>query len=159
MESKISSIFDTLYQQYTQQRIAFISQSKRISEYESENITYQLISEIIEQCPEFHHLGVLCHIPIRNVIRDNTLMSEAEKKYVSHFSTHLDFLIINHVSKKPVLAIETDGYMYHKENTLQHQRDLMKDHILKIYGLPLLRLSTTGSRERERIIEKLIQSV
>ena len=75
--------------------------------------------------------------------------------YASNYNTHLDFLIINKVSKQPVLAIETDGYSYHNDETEQHQRDMMKDHILSNYGLPLLRLSTKGSGEREKIISSL----
>ena len=31
----------------------------------------------------------------------------------------------------------------------------MKDHILEIYNLPLLRLATTAYGEKEKIIEKL----
>lgn len=46
---------------------------------------------------------------------------------------------------QPVHAIETDGYSYHNDETEQYQRDMMKDHILSNYGLPLLRLSTKGS--------------
>lgn len=56
---------------------------------------------------------------------------------------------------QPVLAIETDGYSYHNDETEQPQRDMMKDHILSNYGLPLLRLSTKGSGEREKIISSL----
>ena len=82
-------------------------------------------------------------------------MSAEELKYASNYNTHLDFLIINKVSKLPVLAIETDGYSYHNNETEQHQRDLMKDHILSNYGLPLLRLSTKGSGERKKIIDSL----
>ena len=78
-------------------------------------------------------------------------MSEEELKYASNYNTHLDFLIINRVGKQPVLAIETDGYSFHNDETIQHQRDLMKDRILSNYGLPLLRLSTKGSSEREKI--------
>ena len=86
-------------------------------------------------------------------------MSESEMKYAANYSTHLDFLIINRVSKQPVLAIETDGYSYHNDDTEQHQRDLMKDHILKSYGLPILRLSTKGSGEREKVTEMLNQLI
>ena len=86
-------------------------------------------------------------------------MSESEMKYAANYSTHLDFLIINRVSKQPVLAIETDGYSYHNDETEQHQRDLMKDNILKSYGLPLLRLSTKGSGEREKVTEMLNQLI
>ena len=154
-ESKICSIFDYLYSQYTNERMAFLSGHKNISEYDSENLTYSLIENIIAEYPEFRHLGVLCHTPLRNVIRDWSLLNEEEKKYISHFSTHLDFLIINHVTKKPVLAIETDGFSYHNETTEQHQRDLKKDHILDVYGLPLLRLKTIESGERERVVSSL----
>lgn len=84
-------------------------------------------------------------------------MSEEELRYAANYSTHLDFLIINRVTKLPVLAIETDGYSYHNDQTKQHQRDLMKDHILSCYGLPLLRLSTKGSGEKEKVFSMLQQ--
>ena len=86
-------------------------------------------------------------------------MSEEERRYVSHYTTHLDFLLINHVSKKAVLAIETDGFNFHNEKTEQHSRDMMKDHILSSYGLPLLRLSTTGSGEHAKVVAMLREIV
>lgn len=70
-------------------------------------------------------------------------------------STHIDFLIINRVTKEPLLAIETDGYSYHNEQTEQFKRDRMKDHILANYGLPLLRLSTVGHSKEQRIVDAL----
>ena len=86
-------------------------------------------------------------------------MTPEEVEYASHDGTRLDFLISNLASKKPVLAIETDGYSFHNDRTEQHRRDLMKDHILSSYGLPLLRLSTKGSGEREKISAMLDQLV
>lgn len=86
-------------------------------------------------------------------------MSESEMKYAANYSTHLDFIIINRVSKQPVLAIETDGYSYHNDATRQHQRDLKKDNILRSYGLPLLRLSTKGSSEREKVTDMINQLI
>lgn len=62
---------------------------------------------------------------------------------------------VNHVTKKPVLAIETDGYNFHNGDTNQHLRDEMKDHVFKVYDISLLRLSTTGSNEKERIVAAL----
>ncbi len=59
------------------------------------------------------------------------------------------------VSKKPVLAVEVDGYTYHKTGTAQASRDQLKNHILKLYEVPLLRLKTNGSGEKEKIIEIL----
>ena len=154
-ESKISSIFDYLYSQYTAERMAFLAGHRNISEYDSENLTFSLIENIIHEHPEYAHLGVFCHTPLRTVVRDWSLLNDDERKYISHYSTHLDFLIVNHVTKKPVLAIETDGYKFHHEETDQHQRDEMKNHILDAYGLPLLRLSTTGSGEKDKIIKAL----
>ena len=154
-ESKLASIFDYLYEQYTEQRMEFLQSHPQVSEYISENLTYSLVQEILASDRRFCNLKVFCHIPLRQVVKETTLMSMEERKYASNYSTHLDFLVVNTVSKQPVLAIETDGYSYHKEETDQHQRDLMKDHILATYGLPLLRLSTKGSNEREKVLDKL----
>lgn len=154
-ESKLASIFDYLYEQYTEQRMAFLESHAQISEFASENLTYALISEVIASDSAYSCLKVICHIPLRQVVKDTSMMSTEEMKYASNYNTHLDFLIINKVSKQPVLAIETDGYSYHNDETEQHQRDMMKDHILSNYGLPLLRLSTKGSGEREKIISSL----
>jgi len=154
-ESKINSIFDYLYSQYTTERMAFLAGHRNISKYDSENLTFSLVENILNGYPEYSHLGVFCHTPLRTVIRDWTLLNDEERKYISHYATHLDFLIVNHVTKKPVMAIETDGYNFHNEETEQHRRDEMKNHILEVYGLPMLRLSTTGSEEKEKIIKAL----
>ena len=70
-------------------------------------------------------------------------------------ATHLDFLIYNRISKEPVLAIEVDGFHFHKPGTVQYHRDRMKDNILKLYNIPLLRLPTNGSGEIELIAAEL----
>ena len=155
-DSKISSIFDYLYSHYTSERMAFLAEHRNISEYDSENLTYSLLENILAEYPDFSHLGILCHTPLRNVIKSWTLLNEDERKYISHYSTHLDFLIINHVTKKPVMAVETDGYSYHNDETEQHKRDLLKNHILEVYGLPLLRLKTNESNEKKKIVSSLL---
>lgn len=154
-DSKISSIFDYLYSHYTNERMRFLADHKKISEYDSENLTYSLLESILSEYPEYRHLGILCHTPLRSVIRNWSLLNEEETKYISNYCTHLDFLIINHVTKKPIMAIETDGYTFHKNDTVQHRRDTLKNHILEIYGLPLLRLRTNESGEKEKIIDLL----
>ena len=158
-DSKIASIFDYLYEQYTAERMAMIERLPQISEYASENMTYHLINDILTSDNRFSCLKVLCHIPLRQIIKDTSLMSQEELAYASNYNTHVDFLVINSISKKPVLAIETDGYSFHNDATEQHQRDKMKDHIFALYSLPLLRLSTKGSGEGERIIEQLTNCV
>jgi hypothetical protein len=51
--------------------------------------------------------------------------------------------------------MEVDGYKYHKLDTVQAARDLLKNHIMELYEIPLLRFQTNGSGEKERIIEML----
>ena len=154
-DSKINSIFDYLFSQYTKERMQYLKGHKKISEYDSENLTFSLLEKTLSEYPEFNHLGIFCHTPLRNVIHDWSLLNEQEQKYISYYSTHLDFLVINHVTKKPVLAIETDGYTYHNDETEQHQLDLLKNHILEVYGLPLIRLKTNESGEKEKILSSL----
>lgn len=155
IESKINSVFDLLYEQYTEVRRAFLKKHRRISEYDSENLTYALLENVLAAEPIFRHMGILCHQPLRQLIHDWSLLNEEEIRYTSNSATHLDFLIYNRVSKRPVLAIETDGYQFHKQGTRQSERDQLKDRILHRYGLPLLRLSTIGSDEEKKVKETL----
>ncbi|MBO7202736.1 MAG: DUF2726 domain-containing protein [Paludibacteraceae bacterium] len=157
-ESNIHSIFDLLYDQYTESRLAYLKDHKRISEYDSENITYAMLEQIIEENTKFCHLGIVCHQPLRQLLRDVSLLSNDDRTYALHPKTHIDFLLYNRVSKQPVLAIETDGYQYHKEDTTQSMRDEKKNRILATYGIPLLRLSTIGSNERQQV-EKTLKKI
>ena len=153
-ESKMYSIFDYLYKQYTEERIAYLKKHKKISEYDSENLMYSLIEEIIAD-NKYSSLDVVCHFPLNMLIKNPELLNEPECQYAMNTATHLDFLIYNRIGKKPVLAIEVDGYKYHKENTVQASRDLLKNHIMELYEIPLLRFKTNGSGEREKIVEML----
>lgn len=154
IDSKVYSIFDYLYKQYTEERILYLKKYKKVSKYDSENLMYSLIIEIISD-DKYLNLDVVCYYPLNILIKDFTLLSEKECKYVNNPATHLDFLIYNKIGKRPVLAIEVDGYEYHKKNTIQEKRDLLKDHILELYEIPLLRFKTNGSGEKEKILEKL----
>ena len=42
-----------------------------------------------------------------------------------------------------------------EEDTVQASRDLLKNHIMELYEIPLLRFMTNGSGEREKIVEML----
>ena len=154
VDSKIYSVFDYLYKEYTKERMEYLKHYKKVSKYDSENLMYSLINKIIAD-KKYSSLDVICHIPLRALIKNMELLNEKEKKYVMNPATHLDFLIYNRTSKKPVLAIEVDGYFYHKEGTVQASRDLLKNHILELYKIHLLRFLTNGSNEREKIIEML----
>ncbi len=152
IDSKVYSVFDFLYSQYREQRWKYLRNKKRISEYDSENLTYNMLLEILKDYPEY---GVQCFEPLSMVIRDMSKLSDEEVVYALNPSTHLDFLIYNKLSKLPIAAIETDGYAFHKVGTVQHERDLKKNHILEVAGLKLVRLNTTGSNEKERVLKAL----
>lgn len=157
--SNIHSIFDYLYSQYTAQRIKYLSSHPHISAYASENLTYAMITKIISERNEFRGLKVACHIPLRMIFANTSKMSPSERTFASNYSTHVDFLVYGMAGKKPVAAIETDGYAFHNSETHQHELDMMKNHIFQIYGLPLLRLSTKGSDEQKTVTEFLAHSL
>ena len=119
-ESKIFSVFDLLYQTYAEQRRIFLRKYKKISEYDSENLMYGLINEIIKKYNGNYEIAV--HVPLNMIIRDLGLMSDDEKKYAKNDWTHVDFLIYKTIDKSPVLAIEVDGSKYHKEGSKQAKK-------------------------------------
>lgn len=156
--SSISSVFDYLYDQYEASRLEYLKKHKRISEYDSENLMYGLIQEVLSSHGN-NTLGVVCHQPLRQLFRDYSKMTDEEKAYVCTGASHLDFLIYNKVSKQPVMGVEVDGFNYHRAGSKQAERDALKNHILEVYSLPLIRFATNGSGEREileREIEKII---
>ena len=46
-------------------------------------------------------------------------------------------------------------YYFHKGGTIQSERDSLKNHILELYHIPLLRFVTNGSGEKEALLEQL----
>ena len=148
--SQVSSIFDLLYEDYTKELLNFYKTHKRVSEYDSENIAYGAIQDTIKEIG-MSHLGILLHYPLRHLISQTSNISSEQRIYASRSWTHVDFLIFDKVTHKAKYAIEVDGAKYHKRETDQGRRDLMKDSILKAIGIPLLRLSTVGSQEKEKI--------
>lgn len=153
-QGQISSIFDLLYEDYTNELLNFYKTHKRVSEFDSENLAYWAIDDILKN-KGFSHLGVLMHYPLRHLITSVSNLTQDQRAYASHPWTHVDFLIYDTVSHKARLAVEVDGTQYHKVNSRQGRRDEMKNTVLASIGLPLLRLSTAGSQEKERIIQAL----
>lgn len=152
-ESKIHSIFDLLYKQYTKERDEFLAKHKKVSIYVSENLAYVCIKKCLSD------IGVLTidfviHVPLLDFVKITDEFTDEEIRFI-RTDAHVDFLIYNKMDKKPILAIEVDGFKYHKQNFKQINRDQIKNIILEKIGLPLLRLSTTGANEEERIKSKI----
>lgn len=153
IESNVKSIFDLLYKENILARLQYLKNKKRISLFDSENIAYNEIENILKN--NYNNLGIITHIPLFRILENKNLLNKDELKYASHEWTHIDFVIYNKMDKKPSLAIEVDGYTFHKKSTAQSQRDELKNEILKKYNIPLIRLSTIGSDEKNIIKSKL----
>lgn len=149
--SNLHSIFDLLYASYAEQRKEYLEGKGNVSEFDSENIAYNVIATIFRKNNDMSCLEVIPHYHLSSLINDTSLLTEDEYKFARSSWSHVDFLIENRVSKQPVLVIEVDGFAYHHNGTKQAERDKLKDSILKKYGIPLLRLSTAGSGEVEKI--------
>lgn len=153
IESNVKSIFDLLYKENRLARLQYLKNKKRISLFDSENIAYNEIENILKN--NYNNLGIITHIPLFRILENKNLLNKDELKYASHEWTHIDFVIYNKMDKKPSLAVEVDGYTFHKKSTAQSQRDELKNEILKKYNIPLIRLSTIGSDEKNIIKNKL----
>lgn len=157
VKGEIYSVFDLLYADYTKQRHEYLKKHGLISEYDSENLMYGLIKEILEEMG-MQNLDVSVHQPLKMLIRNTEKLSDIECKYVMNPATHLDFVIYNKLDKLPVIAVEVDGYAFHQAGTRQAERDTMKDAILRKYEITLVRCKTNGSGEKENIKRALIHS-
>ena len=154
IQSDLCSIFDYLYKGFEENRAKILQKTARVSKYDSENLTYGLIKDVLSN-DKFSKYDVLFNYPLWNLIRDFSKLNEQEKLYASNPSTHLDFLIYNKLGKSAVLAIEIDGYAFHKKGTTQSRRDLIKNKVLEKYEIPLIRFATNGNNEKEKLIKEL----
>lgn len=91
------------------------------------------------------------HTWVSMLARSYEPLTAEERKYARNPLTHVDFLLFNQMDKRPVLAIEVDGTAFHKAESKQAERDMKKNSILEKCAVPLLRLRTDGSGEKEKI--------
>ncbi|WP_455092082.1 DEAD/DEAH box helicase, partial [Prevotella jejuni] len=93
-DSKIHSVFDLLYQQYTIERLAYQAEHAKVSNYMSENLVYDLLVKVLDEL-SWKNLSVVCHYPLAKIISDWSLLTSQEKDYAKNALTHIDFLIYN----------------------------------------------------------------
>ena len=158
IESTVYSVFDLLYQGYAEQRRSFLKKHKRVSEYDSENLLYTVIQEILQKA-EFSFVDCAAHVSLVNLVKDYSILTEEETTYARNPLTHVDFLLFRRMDKSPLLAIEVDGVAFHTAGSLQASRDEKKNRIFERCGMPLLRLRTDGSGEKDRIKQALLAAV
>lgn len=149
-ESKIHSVFDILYKQYTAERLAYEAQDNKVSQYLSENIIYETLIKAIDNI-QMTNWNVVCHYPLSRLITDFEGLDTQEIAFISNSLSHVDFLIYNSITKKPIMVIEVDGWKYHNLSEVQQSRDKLKDDILTKYGLKPYRISTVDTINVETI--------
>ena len=131
------SQFDILYGQYAEER------KKEVHTDQSFHISIRV------------RKGIMPQYPLRLLVKSDILLTESEEAYANRSWTLVDFVLYNKTTKHPILAIEVDGMAFHQVGSEQAKRDELKNSILDKAGIPLLRLTTDGSNEKNKIINAL----
>ena len=153
VHSQIYSVFDYLYRHYAKAREGVMRQYGKVSEVDSENLMYAVIRDVLNK-DDYTKYDVVMHVPLRMILCDLTKLNTRELSFATNHFTHVDFLIYSRITHKPILVVEVDGFAYHN-NAKQQERDQVKNNILEKYNIPILRLSTIGSGEKEKIVAAL----
>lgn len=154
VQSNIVSIFDVLYGAYSAslERYSLVKNSN--PKYSAaENVAELCLQEILAE-EKYSHVEYRKQVPLKDALPHVRGLSEEQYDFVFSDSS-LDFLIRLKGSRRVFLAIEVDGWEFHGMNEEQQRRDALKDSIMSIYGIPVLRLPTIGSGEGEQIREAL----
>lgn len=155
-EGNIKSIYDILYSDYEEQLDKFRAKHPS-KDFDTENITKELLKHILED-NKYKSFWFRMHVSLRDfVTNEKHNLTDEEFKFYMHPNAHVDFLIYNKMSKKPVFVIEVDGVSFHEQQEKQRIRDAKKDAILKKMCIPILRLKTNESNEKVRIINFIDQ--
>lgn len=83
---------------------------------------YAFITDILRS--NFTQFDVATHVPLRMIVKEADSLNEEERKYLMNEYTHVDFLIYSKIVHQPTLIVEVDGYEFHKEGTVQAERDI-----------------------------------
>lgn len=153
INSEIRSVFDYLYRQYADARESVMRKYGRVSEVDSENLMYALIREVLS-ADGYTQYDVVMHVPLRMLLRDLTKLHARELSFATNRLSYVDFLIFSRLTHQPMLAVEVDGFAYHN-TAKQQERDQVKNAILETYQIPLLRLCTVGSGEKQKLTAAL----
>ena len=152
-ESGVLSVFDLLYQEYSERLSEFASRVHGGSKYKSENIVWTLLKDVLKD-PAYDLLEVVSQVRLRDLMPDTDRLNERQKKFVRSTSA-VDFAIYHKVSKRMLLAIEVNGTEYHEDNPEQQARDELKAQIISVYGADMLSLRTNDSNIESMIRDRL----
>lgn len=160
VKSKIYSVFDLMYDDYSPILEEMNQRLKNISDFKSENIIATVIDDVLNDIAEIcndNRYGALSfkhNYPLKFVLKTDEITDNEDLKFVRNTHTHCDFVIYNTLDKSIELVVEVDR-KYNHAKPEQVARDRRKDRLLKNAGIKLLRLPTTSIKCKEKIIEKL----
>lgn len=156
--SKLHSVFDLLYGQYTQQRLEYEHRRKVKDMGElSENIIYDTLIKALEESG-LKNIGILAHYPLSRLVTNKDNLTTEQQDFVNSPLSHVDFLLYNTITKQPTICFEVDGWKFHNTEVQRH-RDQMKDEILDDYGLKPVRLSSTSVITAQKLKETIKSSI
>lgn len=146
-ESQVKSIFDLLYSDYsTLLKEKEKNRKWKKSRFNSENLLYELLDDILDN----RKYKYVREVYLKEMFQEKSLFTVEEVTYIQN-NSRVDIVIYNIYDKKPLLGIEVDGFMSHENNPVQLIKDNLKDSIFTKGKIPLLRLKTNESNEKERI--------
>ncbi|RAX21800.1 DUF2726 domain-containing protein [Actinomyces sp. Z3] len=151
-QSKVLSVFDLLYSEYSDRLRGLRSRVTLRSRYLSENIIWTVLDELLAE-DKYSRLHLASQVPLKEVLGPGAELTEEEREYIRRAS--FDFVLGDSITKEVLLAIEVDGFAYHEDDPRQTARDELKNAVCDRNGIALLRLPTTGSDEREKLRQAL----
>jgi hypothetical protein len=154
--SRVVSVFDLLYSEYDDVLRSLADRLPGRAGSPAEQIVDAVLDGVLSE-PGHAHLRVERQMLLRNLVPDPDALDDAQRAFVRRTSS-IDFVISNRITRRPVLAIEVDGFSFHENRPEQLRRDALKDGVLASIGIPLLRLATTNSDEERRIREALMSA-
>ena len=145
-ESKVTSVFDMLYSEYSDALMA--KYKDRPDEHKSELLMCELINKLLQ---DYSYIGFAMHTRLSSLVQVPEAFTEEERKYILHPWAHVDFLFYNKVSKAKLFVLEVDGIKHHEQNKKQTEHDRIKDRVLAANQIPVYRFKTNQSNEQQRL--------
>ncbi len=137
ISTSVYSIFDLMFNDYSEILEPLKRKIIKISQYDSENIMWALLKKI-SASNKYGPISICFNYPLRRIVNSDFLDDERDKAFVLNYNSHCDFVLYNQLDKSIRLIIEVDGRQHDDET--QRQRDERKDRILRGGGLKLIRI-------------------
>lgn len=152
-ESPVISAFDLLYSEYDKSLECL---NRRLdpddSRFKSEQIVARLLRDALSK-NSYRSMMFHSQIALNQLVSlEQGEFSPRERSFIRNFAS-CDFVVYYKVGKTPLGVIEVDGG-YHFQS-VQLERDELKNNILYKSGLPLLRLRTIDSNIEAKLEEFL----